>query len=110
MKNEFTPETKALFNESGLKCWFCGNVLRRDKFGFSQEVSAFHHILGRISNSPLNCSPIHNEGCHLYNYKLQSFEEKSKLLKKTIRFLLKRDYCLTEKDIEFYNNNIDYYG
>lgn len=61
-----------------------------------------HHILGRVSNSALNsillCSKCHKELPCQRGYK-------EKWLEYTIRFLLSKNYQLTEKDIKFFEEN-----
>ena len=53
MRNNFTQKTRELFID--VPCCICG--------GF--QANALHHIMGRISNSPYNAAPIHNQRCHL---------------------------------------------
>jgi hypothetical protein len=73
----------------------------------SNQGVELHHILGRggkYNDSILNSSMICRK-CH-ENY---TFLSKSKLLQQTLRFLLKSDYKLKERDVLFYRENIIYY-
>lgn len=90
MRNPFTKQTRELFfyNYDCFECSFSG-------------WDALHHIMGRESSSPLNASPIHNMKCHIGNATLETFDSRSRLLKKTYTFLMTEDYELTEKDREF---------
>lgn len=98
MKNNFTENTRLLFFYN-YDCFWCGQ----------NGWDALHHILGRVSDSPLNASPIHNLKCHIGNGSLDSFDNRSKLLKKTKRFLEEEGYVLTDKDKEFLEENKQYY-
>jgi hypothetical protein len=98
MRNEFTQETRNLFYYN-YHCFYCG---------FNQW-NALHHILGRVSASPLNACPIHNIECHIGNAKLTSFEMISILLKKTLVYLLEEGYILTEEDRKFKERYKQYY-
>ncbi len=91
MKNNFTEETRLLFMYCKY-CWNCG----------STSGIELHHILGRVSNSPMNCIPICNL-CHT-NHGIDK-NKKALFLDKTIRFLLKEQYEFTEKDLLFYLEN-----
>jgi hypothetical protein len=62
---------------------------------------ALHHIVGRESNSPYNASTIHNIKCHIGNGKLETFEVRAELLKKTKQFLDDEGYSPTPEDLEF---------
>lgn len=81
-------------------CFLCGK----------NGQDAFHHILGRSSNSILNACVLHNEKCHLYNSDLFRKETRIKLLKKVFIFLIKSGYELNKKDIEFIEKNQEYYN
>ena len=98
LKNNFTEETKELFTWNE-ECWVCPE----------NGWDCLHHILGRVSNSPLNAAPIHNFKCHIGNGKLARFEVKKKLLKKTFKYLMTKEYVLTEKDKKFKKKNERYY-
>ena len=93
LKNPFSQETKALFLYS-YNCFNC------NKGTNSRDP---HHILGRVSDSPLNCSPVCIE-CHEEEHQ-RSRLDKGKLLVATIKYLVKYKYDFTEKDIEFYNKH-----
>ena len=87
LKNPFSPETRELFIWN-YDCWICN----------MNNWDSGHHILGRISASPLNFCPIHNQKCHLKNGKLSTFEVRKELLAKTYEYLKKSGYILTDED------------
>lgn len=90
LNNPFSEDTRRLFFYN-YSCFWCGQ----------NGWDALHHILGRVSSSPLNASPIHNHQCHIGNYALDSFENQSILLKRTLAYLLEEGYELTEEDKQF---------
>ena len=98
LKNDFTEKTRELFFWNQ-KCWWCKQT----------HADCGHHILGRVSNSPLNYCPINNFICHIGNGKLSQFDVRKKLLKKTLEYLISTDYTLTKKDKEFKNKYKKYY-
>ncbi len=98
LKNDFTEETRELFFWNQ-KCWWCG----------ANHWDCLHHILGRISNSPLNAAPVNNFDCHIGNGKLSRFEAKKDLLKKTLEYLLESGYVLTKEDKQFKSKYKRYY-
>jgi len=98
MNNNFTEETRELFIWNN-ECWWCKQ----------NHWNCLHHVLGRSSNSPLNCAPLNNFQCHIGNGKLDTFDIKSKLLKKTLAYLLKNNYTLTTQDKLFMKKNKRYY-
>jgi hypothetical protein len=93
----FDKDTMVSLWSDNYECWFCeGN-----------RPDSIHHIIPRsdtfCSNSPLNSAPMCNYPCHLNNHGLITTEKwKAKLLQKTIRYLLKQNYALTQQDLEFY--------
>ncbi len=97
LQNSFSEDTRNLFLYE-YSCWLTGR---------SDKGLELHHIRGRISNSPLNAYLISSEA-HAHIGHTQ--EEESKFLKQTLRWLLKQQYELTKKDIEFYNQNILLYN
>lgn len=97
-KNNFTEETKKLFIWN-TKCFFCSK----------EHANCFHHTLGRVSNSPLNLCPINNFDCHIGNGKLSHTATIKKLLHRTLEYLLRSDYQLTEEDREFMKEHEEYY-
>jgi hypothetical protein len=99
LKNNFSDETREIFVWT-YECWVCG-MNRQD---------AAHHILGRISASPLNFAPVHNTRCHIGNGNLSTFVMQNQLLKKTFDFLQRRKYLLTAEDKKFIKNNIRHYA
>lgn len=91
MRNPFTTETRELFRYNH-ECSWCG----------MNQPDALHHIMGRVSSSPLNASPIHNMKCHIGNGTLENDESRSRLLKWTLEYLYKDGYKFTPEDEEFY--------
>jgi len=100
LKHPFSEETR-------LRFIFCTNCFRCGKGTNSRDA---HHVLGRISSSPLNLAVLCTD-CHIENHTQKPFteEEKSHLLKTTIRFLVKEKYQFNEKDIDFYEKHKKYY-
>lgn len=98
LQNGFTEQTRVLFFYR-IKCFWC------EKGGWD----ALHHILGRVSSSPLNAAPIHNSTCHIGNGALDSFENRSRLLKGTFAYLMSTGYRLTDEDKQFVKDNKQYY-
>lgn len=99
LSNDFTEKTRSLWIFR-YDCDICG----------CNRNLELHHILGRISNSPLNASLLCNS-CHYRNHSQQPFteEEKMMILQKTIKWLLKNNYQFSEKDNIFILNNKKYY-
>jgi len=98
MKNNFSEETRELFIWN-TECWWCG----------MSHVDCLHHILGRISDSPLNVAPLNNFDCHIGNGKLSQFENRKKFLNKTLSYLKSSGYILTKKDKIFMKKHSEYY-
>ena len=98
LKNPFSEETKELFIWN-TKCFYCGK----------NHANCFHHTLGRVSNSPLNCCPISNFNCHIGNSQLTHFETIKRLLHQTLTYLLQNGYQLTKEDREFMRKHKEYY-
>jgi hypothetical protein len=99
MNNSFTEETRELFFWNN-ECWYCGK----------NHIDCLHHILGRISDSPLNAAPLNNFECHIGNGCISTYDMKCKFLKKTLEYLLSKDYKLTKKDKEFKKKYFKYYN
>lgn len=99
LKNAFSTETRELWFYY-YNCNWCGQ----------SGPDALHHILGRVSNSPYNSSPIHNLKCHIGNARLDSFENRSKLLVKTKEYLDSEGYRPTAQDLTFLSENSKYYN
>lgn len=91
MRNPFSQDTRELFRYHH-NCAWCG----------MSGPDCLHHIMGRVSSSPLNASPLHNHKCHIGNGTLENDESRSKLLKQTYKHLMDEGYRLTDTDIEFY--------
>jgi hypothetical protein len=98
LRNDFTTETKDLFAWC-YQCFWCGQ----------NGWDCFHHILGRVSNSPLNACPIHNMKCHIHNGELSKFSTEKMLLKRTLEYLLENNYELTQQDIDFMKSYSTHY-
>jgi len=99
LKNSFSPETREIWIW-WYSCFYCGK----------NQWDCLHHILGRASSSILNSAPLHNDVCHLNNGKLATFDIRKKLLKKTLEFLKKNKYVLTDDDIQFMQQYKKYYN
>ena len=96
MRNPFTPKTRELFTWN-YACWECGR----------NSGLELHHIMKRISNSPLNAAPLCHK-CHApesRNTPIHSDENSSKYLKKTLAYLLSNGYVLNKVDREFMLEN-----
>ena len=88
LKNNFTSKTRTLFMDV-YGCSKCG----------SNQMVELDHIFGRLSNSPLNASPVCRE-CH--QDKVES-RMKGKLMQLgwTLKHLVKGGYDLQRKDYIF---------
>jgi len=98
MSNEFSQKTRDVFFWNNV-CWGCGK----------QHANCLHHVMGRISSSPLNAAPLNNLQCHIGVGTLSTFETRKKLLKKTLEFLKKENYKFTEEDLQFKLKYKQYY-
>ena len=104
MKNNFSQETRSLFEEAW-ECWICG----------MNTSDSLHHITGRgteegVESSPLNACLICNNKCHISNHNSLKTENKiKKLLEKTYKYLSKINYEFTNKDVSFIEKYIKYY-
>lgn len=98
LRNAFSQETRQLFEDCH-ECWWCGQ----------NRWDAIHHILGRVSTSPLNCAPIHNLRCHIGNAALDGYDERCRQLQKTLSYLESTGYRLTEEDVAFIEKYQQYY-
>lgn len=107
MKNDFTQKTRDLFDQGGWAIdWEDG----------TNSADCLHHILGRVSNSPLNAAPLNNfrnhqpEGRSSRNLPaLSHFDTQAKYLKKTKAYLESIGYKLTQEDEKFLETNKKYY-
>lgn len=97
LKNNFSDETRELWIFR-YDCDLC-------KKNNNLEL---HHILGRVSSSPLNVSLLCRE-CHSNHGILSQFEMRRKLLRKTFAYLAIDDYPLTKEDKQFLKDNKIYY-
>lgn len=88
MSFDFSSKTRELWFWQR-ECLVCGR----------NQTLELHHILGRVSDSPLNgiliCRNCHNQGG------ITSRENRIDYLKKTFSFLTRNGYRLTEKDKQF---------
>ncbi len=98
LKNSFSDETRLLF-EWPCECWWCGQ----------SHANSLHHILGRLSDSPLNAAPINNLECHIGNGKLSRYSIKKRFLQKTKQYLLENNYKFTKEDKLFIKKYNKYY-
>jgi hypothetical protein len=89
LKNPFSDETRALFIFENT-CWNC-----------NRPNPELHHILGRVSSSPLNAYPL-CPTCHSRHIEMKGEENIRKFLRQTITFLVSINYKFNEKDIAFY--------
>jgi hypothetical protein len=80
----------------------------------SNQICSLHHVTGSKmpnTDSILNSSML----CHIHHkeadgHNVSDKEYQSPLLQYTMRQVLKTNYELTKKDIEFYKSNIDLYN
>jgi len=98
MNNNFSEKTRELFFWN-YSCFYCS----------ASHANCLHHILGRVSNSPLNVAHLGNFECHIGNGKLNTYEVQKKLLKKTFNYLLQNGYTLTKEDKLFIKKYKSYY-
>lgn len=94
LRNPFSEKTRRIYDFIR-NCQDCGRC---------DLPLSIHHIMGRVSSSPLNsiilCDPCHTSG---------SYETKSRYLVQSIKFLLDNDYQLTQYDIELFDKHKDMY-
>jgi hypothetical protein len=101
LKNRFKEEDKFRVWIDHQFCSICN----------SNQNCSLHHILGTCSDSILNSSML----CHIHHkeadgHNVSDKEYQAPLLQYTMRQVLKTNYELTKKDIEFYKSNIDLYN
>lgn len=92
LKHPFTQQTRELFRDAQWT-WFncCGN-----------NMVELNHTVGRVSNSPVNASPL-CRGCH--SHVGHSNEEEKALFKKTLKYLAQRSYEFTDEDRAFMDSS-----
>ena len=101
MNNDFNYQLLTdLFLFGRHKCWKC----------LKPHADCFHHILKRVSNSPLNAAPLNNWECHLYDPDIHTEETRIKYLKMTYEFLIDERYKLKKEDIKFIFSYKEYYS
>ena len=100
-KNPFSNATRLLFMEwhGFIKCFDCGRTDRG---------AELHHILKRVSASPLNAIPLcwkcHNAG------DIHRSERQRKYLKRTFNYLQKIKYIFTIRDEKFLDRYMNLYA
>jgi len=96
MRNSFTEATRELYRDNQI-CVLC-----------DQQATDLHHIKSRVSNSPLNCSPLCRE-CH--SKMKHNNEEELTLFLFNLAYLDTVGYNINNDDINFIkqNNWEDYY-
>jgi hypothetical protein len=97
--NDFTPETRELFDQGGWADDWEDDI---------NDADCLHHIMKRISNSPYNACPLNNFRNHQPEGRssqdlpaLHSEEATRKYLRKTKEYLDSIGYEPNEKDKEF---------
>jgi len=75
-----------------MDCYWCFSCGRSDR-GIE-----LHHIYGRISASPLNCSP---QCTYCHSHMNHNQDEQRTLLMKTIKYLTGIDYKFKPADYDF---------
>ena len=102
LKNDFSEQDRSWFLDN-YECWICGK----------NKWDALHHVKGRgigdskVESSILNAAPVCNFTCHLGRHFTE--EENKIMLQKTLRWLLKKGYQLTNKDEQFILQYMKYY-
>jgi len=99
MDKDFSEVTRDLFVWNH-QCWICG----------TNRQDSLHHIMNGDfdeADSPFNAAPICNFRCHIG--KSFTEEQKSMMLKKTLKYLIKQGYKFTEKDNKFLEKFKQYY-
>ena len=105
MTNEFTKETRELFDHGGYcNSWESGR----------NDADCLHHIWGRCSDSPYNAAPLNNFREHQPEGRkslpaLSSDPVRRQYLMRTKRYLDSIDYQPTEEDKAFLEKHKDYY-
>lgn len=96
--NNFRTETHFMFMDDNYwECWHCGR----------NHADCGHHIFGRgkqegCEKSPLNYAPLSNFYCHLpVHGKHTTSQGKKILFMKTLDYLERRKYSLTQEDNDF---------
>lgn len=101
MSVDFNKEDVIRYFVDNYECWYCGK----------NGAYTLHHIHPRsdrmkCSSSLFNCAPLHNFDCHLRIHgKLCTDEWRSKLLRKTARYLFSQNMKLKDIDKQFLFDN-----
>ena len=101
MKNNFTPETRSLFDLGGYMM---------DLEDGRNDADCLHHVLHRISDSPYNAVSLNNRRNHMPEGRrnipsIHSMETQKKYLKKVKKFLENINYHPDEDDLLFLRTN-----
>lgn len=99
LRNSFSDATRSLFMFK-YDCDWC----------LMNGWDCLHHIMGRVSDSPLNAATLHNNKCHLSNGELHTFDSEVELLSKTYWFLITNGYILTNTDRRFIKDHKEHYS
>ena len=105
MNNEFSKETRELFDHGGYcPSWETGR----------NNGDCLHHILGRCSSSPYNAAPLNNRKDHMPEGRkslpaIFSDTVKRKYLRKTKMYLDSIGYQPTEEDEVFLEKHSEFY-
>ena len=105
MKNEFSKNTKELFDRWGYMM---------DFEDWRNDANVLHHILGRYSNTPYNAVSLNNNRNHMpegrkWKDHINSDKVKKKYLLSVMSYLESIWYVPTDKDREFMGKNKKYY-
>ena len=110
-KNDFNKEDLARWYEGTYQCFWC-ELTKLDKKKWDY-ANCFHHILGRrgeYNASILNSFFINNELCHLPHHALlRRKQNRIRLLRKTLEWLMSQGYEFTKLDVNFMAFNQDLY-
>jgi len=110
-KNSFDPILIERYFSENYVCWWC-EISEPDKKKWNRP-DCLHHVLGRgakYNNSILNAAPVNNFNCHINCHpKLKKKENITKLLQKTVAYLLENGYVFNDDDRMFVSKNRKYY-
>lgn len=93
LRNPFSQDTRELFFDSRYTCFMCGG----------NQMIELNHTAGRVSDSPVNASPLCRE-CH--SHVGHHHEEEKALFKKTLKYLAQRGYEFTDEDRAFMDSSV----
>lgn len=98
LRNPFADASRELFRDAA-GCFKCGE----------SGHDALHHIRGRVSDSPFNAAPLHNQRCHIGQGDIHTEPVERRYLAKTSRYLASVGYEATEADRAFLRANARLY-